>query len=73
MYETSDIILAAYLKCKDIKLTDIKVENKKGTFVFESVPQQYITDFNLGKAWVEPIAFNTHIRQLTTSVRRISQ
>lgn len=49
----------------------IEKQGQKGTFVFDNVPTEYIKTYDLGKAQVEPVAFNNAIKQLTTSVRRI--
>lgn len=70
-YKTSDIILAASLKLNGFKMHSIEVIGNKGTFVFEDVPQDFLTDYDLGHLLVEPVAFNNAIKQLTTSVRRI--
>lgn len=72
-YITSDIILAACLKVHGYDLDSIKkVENGKGVFAFQNVPNDFIAQYDLGKILVEPIAFNNTIKQLTTSVRRMS-
>ena len=70
-YKTTDIILAACLKIEGFELDDIEISGSKGTFVFKSVEKSFITEYDLGKVLVEPIALNTTIRQLTTSVRRM--
>ena len=73
-YRTTDIVLAASLKVHGFSLSNIeRVGNtNKGTFVFAEVDQEFITDYDLGKVQVEPVAFNNAIKQLTTSVRRMS-
>lgn len=70
-FRTSDIILAACLKLNNYKMSSIDVVGNKGTFIFENVPQDIITQYDLGQLLVEPVAFNNTIKQLTTSVRRI--
>ena len=70
-FKTTDIILAAVLKINGHEMVEIIRNGNKGTFVFKDIPTQAITEFDLGKTLVEPIAFNTAIKQLTTSVRRI--
>lgn len=72
-YNTTDIILAACLRLNNYEMTEIKVEGNKGTFCFVNVDQEVISEYDLGKAQVEPVAFNNMIKQLTTSVRRMSQ
>lgn len=73
-FHTTDICLAAYLKCNNFALKDIIKYNAKGTFVFAVKSDEdslLISGFDLGNARVEPIAFHNTIRQLTTAVRRI--
>lgn len=70
-YKTSDIILAACLKLSDYELVMIEKEGNKGTFVFADVDSDFVTEYDLGKTRVEPVAFNNAIKQLTTSVRRM--
>lgn len=72
-YKTSDIVLAAYLKLNGCQMLGIEKQGQKGTFVYEHVSTELITTYDLGKAQVEPVAFNNAIKQLTTSVRRIIQ
>ena len=71
-FKTSDIILAACLKLKDVEMVRIDLTGNKGTFVFVNIDQQYVDDYDLGKCQVEPVTFNNAIKQLTTSVRRIT-
>lgn len=70
-YETNDIVLAAYLKVSGCTLLDIKMCDRKGTFIFEKVDQSLITQFSIGNALIEPVTFNNTVRQLTTSCRRL--
>lgn len=72
-FKTSDIILAACLKLHDIEMVRIELNGNKGTFVFVEVDRDYVDQYDLGKCSVEPVAFNNAIKQLTTSVRRMSQ
>ena len=72
-FKTSDIILAACLKLHDMEMVRIELSGNKGTFVFTDVDQDYVDTYDLGKCSVEPVAFNNAIKQLTTSVRRMSQ
>lgn len=71
-FRTSDIILAACLKLSDVEMIKIELSGNKGTFVFANVDRDYVDDYDLGKCQVEPVTFNNAIKQLTTSVRRMS-
>lgn len=71
IFKTQDIILAAVLKLKGYEMTDIERVGSKGTFVFSSVKEEDVKEFDLGKSLVEPVTFNNNIKQLTTSVRRM--
>lgn len=68
--KTTDIVLAASLKVLGVEMSHIEKNGNKGTFVFKSVSQDVIDDYDLGKLKVEPIAFNSAIKQLTTATRR---
>lgn len=70
-YSTTDIVLAAYLKVKGCDLTRIEKQGHQGTFVFKNVLPSLLSEYDLGKASVEPVAFNSTIKQLTTSVKRM--
>lgn len=72
-FRTSDIILAATLRLQQVTMERIEVSGSKGTFVFDGVDQQFVDDFDLGKVQVEPVSFHNMIKQLTTSVRRMTQ
>lgn len=69
--ETSDIVLAASLKVKGYKLDRIEKQGNRGVFCFADVEESALTEFDLGKALVEPISFNNAIKALTTATRRI--
>lgn len=71
-YKTTDIILAACLRLNEFDMVMIEKEGNKGTFVFVDVDTAFITEYDLGKVRVEPVAFNNAIKQLTTSVRRMT-
>jgi hypothetical protein len=71
-YNTTDIVLAACLKLSNYNLLTINVNGNKGIFIFENVDEQFLVDYDLGKHLVEPVSFNSTIKQLTTSVRRLS-
>ena len=68
--QTSDIVLAAFLKTKGYKLSTILKAGNKGTFVFDNVDQLIINEYDLGSGLVEPKAFNNEIKALTTAARR---
>ena len=70
-YKTSDIVLAAFLKINGCDMDRIEKQGQRGTFVFKNVDPALVSDYDLGKARVEPIIFNNTIKQLTTSVRRM--
>ena len=72
-YKTTDIILAACLRLKGETLSHIDINGNKGTFCFVDINEEFITDYDLGKCQVEPVAFNNMIKQLTTSVRRMTK
>lgn len=69
--ETSDIILAATLKVKGFKLDKIEKQGSRGIFCFSEVDIDILTEFDLGKCLVEPVAFNNSVKSLTTATRRI--
>jgi len=72
-YKTTDIILAACLRLKGFEMSEIEINGTKGTFCFGTVDDEMLADFDLGKIQVEPVAFNNMIKQLTTSVRRMTR
>ena len=72
-YKTTDIILAAALRIEGFSMASIEVTGNKGTFVFDEVNEEFINQYELGQIRVEPVTFNNMIKQLTTSVRRMSQ
>jgi hypothetical protein len=69
--ETQDIVLAATLKVLGYKLDTIEKIGNKGIFFFNSVPINILSDYDLGSITVEPVAFNSAIKALTTASRRI--
>lgn len=69
--ETSDIVLAATLKVRGFKLDRIEKHGNRGVFCFADVDSNILSEFDLGKCLVEPIAFNNAIKALTTATRRI--
>lgn len=72
-YKTTDIVLAACLRLEGNEMTRIELNGSKGTFCFAGVDDEYVVDYDLGKCRVEPTAFNNMIKQLTTSVRRMTK
>jgi len=69
-FETTDIVLAAYLKTKNYKLIEILKNGNKGTFIYAGVDESTINQYDLGQASVEPKALNYEIKALTTAARR---
>lgn len=70
-YKTSDIVLASFLRLNGHDIARIEKSGLKGTFVFTDVDDELIHSHDLGKARVEPVAFNNTIKSLTTAVRRM--
>ncbi len=76
-YGTSDIVLAASLKMHGAQLLRISVTAlpsgaKRGVFHFADIDEDLLFSFDAGLFLVEPIAFNSEIRALNASIRRIS-
>lgn len=69
-FETSDIVLAAYLKTRGLCLENIIKTGNKGVFVFYDIDEKVINDYDFGQASVEPRSLNNEIKALTTAVRR---
>lgn len=67
---TQDIVLAATLKVLGFNLNHIEKNGNKGTFIFDNVDEATINDYDLGNLKVEPVAFNSAIKALTTATRR---
>lgn len=72
-YHTTDIALAATLRCLNIPLVDVEMEGTRGTFVFNSVPDTVLREYNFGSIKVEPQQFHGFIKQLAGIVRRKTQ
>ena len=68
--ETQDIVLAATLKVLGFKLDTIEKIGNKGIFFFADVTESVVNDYDLGNLLVEPVAFNSAIKALTTASRR---
>lgn len=69
--ETQDIVLAATLKVLGYRLDTIQKVGNKGIFFFNDVDERVVNDYDLGNLTVEPVAFNSAIKALTTASRRI--
>lgn len=69
-FETSDIVLAAYLKVEGYRMIEILKNGNKGTFVFATVGDDVINEYDLGQSQVEPKSLNYEIKALTTAARR---
>jgi hypothetical protein len=69
--ETQDIVLAATLKVLGYRLDTIQKVGNKGIFFFNDVDESVVNDYDLGNLKVEPIAFNSAIKALTTASRRM--
>jgi hypothetical protein len=63
--------LAAALKVRGYKLNHIEKVGNKGIFFFDDVDDTVINDYDLGNLLVEPVAFNSAIKALTTASRRM--
>lgn len=72
-FKTTDIILAAVLRINGVEIIDIEIMGTKGTFVFCNVDEDFLVQYDLGKVLVEPVTFNNMVKQLTTSVRRLTR
>lgn len=71
-FKTQDIVLASCLKLTGYDMIRIEKDGSKGLFVFADVDEQFIQDFDLEKITVKPIAYHNTVKQLTTSVRRLT-
>ena len=69
--ETQDIVLAAALKVLGHRLNTIEKIGNKGIFFFSDIDDSVINDYDLGHLRVEPVAFNSAVKSLTTASRRI--
>lgn len=69
--ETQDIVLSAALKVLGYRLDHIEKVGNKGIFHFVDVDDFAINNYDLGNLLVEPVAFNSAIKALTTASRRI--
>ena len=70
-FRTHDIVLAATLKLHNFTLNRIEKVGNKGYFIFVDVDSEFLVNYDLDKVHVSPVAFNSIIKQLTTSVRRM--
>jgi hypothetical protein len=67
-YITTDIVLAATLQLKGYNISSIVVEGRRGTFTFNDVPPDIISDFHECRILVAPVAFHRALRDITTRV-----
>lgn len=75
-YSTSDIVLAATLRCKGYSLERITIAKlpsgaQRGVFHFNDVDEQVLIEFDQQKILVEPIAYNTNVRSLNAAIKRL--
>lgn len=70
--ETQDIVLAATLKVLGYRLDTLEKVGNKGIFFFSNIPSSTLNEYDLGSIRVEPVAFNSAIKALTTASRRTS-
>ena len=68
--DTQDIVLAASLKVLGYRMDTIEKIGNKGIFFFNEVDETVLNDYDLGNLRVEPVAFNSAIKALTTASRR---
>ena len=76
-YGTSDIVLAASLKMHGAQLQRISITSlpsgaKRGVFHFADINDEDLFAFDAGNFMVEPISFNSEIRALNASIRRMT-
>lgn len=67
---TQDIVLAASLRVLGYKVAKIERDGNKGVFHFDGVDEQHIKQYDLQQLLVEPVAFNSAIKSLTTATKR---
>jgi hypothetical protein len=68
-YNTTDITMAAYFKCKGYSLSSVTMEGTKGTFHFDDVKPDDLMEYMSGNATVEPVSFHTAVRALSKLCR----
>jgi hypothetical protein len=69
-FDTTDIVLAAYLFTVRCPLVKVTMQGNRGTFQFSGVDPSLISTFDLGQALVEPATFNNSVKHLTSACRR---
>jgi hypothetical protein len=69
---TTDIVLAATLRCLDYRLLSIEREGTKGLFIFRDVDEEDLLEYDLQQCLIEPQSFNAALRQLATAAKRLS-
>ena len=70
-YITSHVPLAAYLKSKGVRIINIEIKDRRGTFTFENVDRDLVIAFNNGEATVEPGDYAQRMSQLTQTAKRL--
>ena len=70
-YHTSHVPLAAYLKMRGNVLSAVKLEGRRGVFVFPFAHREHVIEFNNGAATVEPNEFADKMSQLTQTAKRV--
>ena len=68
--ETSNLVLAASLKCLGYELVKIDKNASKGTFCFKDVDDEDLIKFDIGQLRIEPLAFSNTQKMLVTAARR---
>ena len=64
-FNSNDFYLSAYLLANDCELVEIEFnDSKRATFLFESVNEELINNFWLGRGQIEPKRFISSIKEL---------
>ena len=71
-YITSDMVLAVSLKLSGIPLDRITIhDGRRGMFIFKNVDDDLIDKVSMGKVLVEPYAFHSEVKHLTTIIAQL--
>lgn len=74
-FTTSDLIVAAYLVSRGVKVDKIVKVGTRGEFHFINTDPALVailvTEFDLGNATVEPQSFHNYVKHLSQAVRRM--
>jgi len=68
--DTTDIVLAALLRCRGHQLSKLIKNGSKSSFQFKNVPIELLNQYDLGQALVEPRLFNHEVRALASACMR---